>query len=349
MKTTLITIVSEQTIPNVLFIKEMQHKVNGYAFFSTKLMEERGKTSAIKVACSVKEELSETIIIDQDSPFLVRQQLEHWLTSKGDDFHFMVNFTGGTKTTTLIFFNLFSRKQSSFYYMPIGKQNITQLSENFQENTLPLTTRLNLHSYLKAKGLFYNSAENFLFTKSQAFDLFLNYARTGFNINQFPFAQASKFAGFELPKENAPGSWFEEYIYYKTCDSLGLREDAAAMSVFIFIEENQEKNDMEFDLMFVKENVLYVAECKVSMGKQPRKSALIPMQKLSALKNNFGLTTQSFLLTLSDLRLSNGLHSKDIISKCKNLSINNIADNFDFKNNNINLVEFFQTKIYGHE
>lgn len=345
MKKILVTVVSDQTIPNVLFLKEMQHNADGFLFISTQKMEDKQKTKSIIEACGFKDEVTSTLIVNQDSPFLVKQTLEEWLKMCSEETSFIVNLTGGNKTTSLVIHNLFSKQQSSFYYIPIGTNAIIQLNENFEETILPLKHRLDLHTYLKANGLYYNSPESLTFTKAQTFQIFQSYKAVSFNRELFPYKTVTNLLGFELPKENAPGTWFEEYIFYRSCDELKLNVSSVAYSVYIFSESEQPTNEMEFDLIFVLENELYVAECKVSLGKTPRKTALSTMHKLNALTSNFGLTTHLFLITLADMRLFNGRFSLDTIKKCKTLKINNLADLPQFSHKKFNLKHFFNSKI----
>lgn len=345
MQTILVTIVSEQTIPNVLFIKEMQETANAFLFITTKKMESDHKSNSIIEACGLRNDRISSLLIDQDSPFMVKKMVETWLENISEQTSFIVNLTGGNKMTTLVIHSLFKKMNSSFYYIPIGKKSIIQLNEAFEEKVLPITYQLDLHTYLKANGVFYNSAETFAFTKEQAYRIFEEYKATGFKREFFPFLTVSKLTESELPRENAAGIWFEEYIYYRTCDELKLDEHKSAMSTQFFSELEQPTNDMEFDLVFVLENELYVIECKVSLGKNPRKTALASLQKLNALTSNFGLTTNLFLITLANMRLINGHFSPDLIKKCKTLKINNIADVEHFNKGSFNLNQIYKSKI----
>lgn len=345
MQTVLVTIVSEQTIPNVLFIKEMQDSVNAFLFISTKKMELQNKSRSIIEACGLNIENISTILIQQDSPFLVKKTIESWLANMNDQATFLVNLTGGNKTTTLVIHSLFKQKHSSFFYIPIGTKSIIQLNDAFEEKVLPITYQLDLHTYLKANGLYYDSLEKLTFTKKQAYHIFREYQALQFKRDLFPHESVAKLTGAELPKENAAGTWFEEYIYCRTCDELKLNGRMAAMSVQFFSELEQPTNDMEFDLVFVLDNELYVTECKVSLGKNPRKTALTSLQKLNALSSNFGLTTNLFLVTLANMRLANGRFSSDLIKKCKALKINNIADVDHFSKTSFSLKNLFNSKI----
>lgn len=345
MKTILVTIVSDQTIPNVLFINIKQDVVDTFLFISTKIMEERGKSKSIIEACGLKNENISIILIDQDSPFQVKKAIENWLSNQHDQTSYYVNLTGGNKTTSLVIHSLFQQKNSSFFYIPIGTKSIIQLNDAFEEKVLPITYQLNLHTYLKANGLYYDSIDKLTFTKNQAYQIFNEYKAVGFKRELFPFTLVSKLIGAELPKENAAGTWFEEYFYYRTCDELKLDGRMAAMSVQFFSELEQPTNDMEFDLVFVSDNELYVTECKVSLGKNPRKTALISLQKLNALSSNFGLTTNLFLVTLANMRLANGRFSSDLIKKCKALKINNIADVDHFSKTSFSLKNLYNSKL----
>lgn len=345
MKKILVTVVSDQTIPNVLFIKEMQGNADGFLFISTIKMEDKQKTKAIIEACGLTIEKTSTVIVDQDSPFLVKHTIENWLNTFNDSTEFIVNLTGGNKTTTLVVFNVFSKKESNFFYIPIGSKWIVKLNDHFEETQIPLTVQLDLHTYLKANGLYFNSPDALIFTKAQTYQIFQSYKAVSFNRELFPYKTVTNLLGYELPKENAPGTWFEEYIFYRSCDELKLNDSSVAYSVYIFSESEQPTNEMEFDLIFVLENELYVAECKVSLGKSPRKTALSTMHKLNALTSNFGLTTNLFLITLADMRLYNGLFSSDTLKKCKSLKIKNLADLPQFADYSFNFSQFFNQNI----
>lgn len=330
MKNILITIVSEQTIPNVLFIKEMQHKVDRFLFISTPTMETRGKTNAIITACHLSHKKTKRIVVSETKPSQMSKQLREWIDFQYAENHFLVNLTGGTKMMALAIHSLFKSYSTDFYYLPIGKNSIIQVLDNFEEVEMALVFRLSLHEYLKANGLQYSVKTGMMYTREQCNQLFFEWKKNNFQLASFPLQLANKITGLELHWENAPGEWFEEFIFYEIREKYSLTNTQISASVMIFTDANSPLHDNEFDVMWVHENELFVAECKVALGKVPGIAVLKPLYKLSALSKNFGLKTNSYLHTLSKAKpLSDNLKRK--------LKILNISDIIDYEYfNNIN-------------
>ncbi len=102
----LISLVSDQTIPNVLFIKE-HSQCDAYLFISTQRMEAKGRTADIIRAAGINGKNCTTLIVDENSPKLISAAL-HAMKINDDD-AFLVNLTCGTKIMTLTVHDFFSK------------------------------------------------------------------------------------------------------------------------------------------------------------------------------------------------------------------------------------------------
>ena len=95
MATILVSLVSEQTIPNVLYIRECNN-VDGYVFISTEKMDKKNVSQHIMEASgTVSNENSETVIVKEDSLQDIEKELKKQPFNKEDKF--LVNLTDGTK------------------------------------------------------------------------------------------------------------------------------------------------------------------------------------------------------------------------------------------------------------
>lgn len=329
MKSAIISIVSEQTIPNVLFIKEKQQLVEFFLFITTPGMERNAKTDAIIRACHLPVAKTSRIVVDETKPAEMSQLIKAWIDFKFSTFHLFVNLTGGTKLMTLAIHSLLKEYNASFWYLPIGLNTISEVRDDFTETLTAIKHQLSLHEYLKANGLQYSVKVGMVYTPESCSIIFHEWRKHHFVLEHFPLQLADKLTGLALEPQNAPGEWFEEFMYYHIKERYQLTKDKISISVMIYTEFDSPFNDNEFDLMWVKNNELFVSECKVLLGKTPSVSILNPLYKLSALSNNFGLKTNSSLLTLSKIKP----FSTSLKRKLKILNISYIIDYEYFKLN----------------
>ena len=98
MKTILVSLISEQTIPNVLLIKELKD-IDQHIFITTQKMEDEKKCRSdwIIKATALRLNQVQRIIVNQDSLADIENQLATQV--KKDETHFVVNLTGGLKIT----------------------------------------------------------------------------------------------------------------------------------------------------------------------------------------------------------------------------------------------------------
>lgn len=332
MKRVLITLISDQAIPNVLFVREMQKFTDSYVFLSSEAMERKDKSAAIIGACELSPERVKILIVKEDEPDAIKRALYKHSFGLMSDTQFHVNITGGTKLMSLAVYEFFRNLKSAFYYLPIGKNIMQQFTSQAIEEPVAINYRLSLHEYLVACGLSYEIKSSFAFTGEQSNELFDDYRQGNFQFEQFPVEKAQKMAAASIMPENIRGTWFEEFIYYRLKKRFNLPDSMIACSVMIYKDMQIPYNDNEFDVMFVHNNALNVVECKVQMsGNKPLSKIEGILHKLGAINKNFGLRTNSYLYTLSNLRNRSGKFNAPLLRKCELLNIQPPVDRVNFE------------------
>lgn len=117
-----ITLVSEQAIPNVQYIKEFG-PFDAYFFVTTDIMESSNKTSAITNALGVDVKLVRKIIVKEDDLNNITTKIRNYvdpIISEILDAEWIVNCTLGTKLMSIGLFDVFkSVANAILLYTPI--------------------------------------------------------------------------------------------------------------------------------------------------------------------------------------------------------------------------------------
>ncbi|MBI5745578.1 MAG: DUF1887 family protein [Nitrospirae bacterium] len=158
MKTILISLISEQTIPNILAIHHFMP--DELLFITTEGMERKDKASSIletidRVGLRYKGRSSK-IIVQEDSIIDCHERLDQWMEEKGGrkDSGFVVNLTGGIKIMSIAAYEYFKDYSSKMIYIPIPKNEfIAPFPKKNPGKPTPLLLRLGVIYYLTAYGL----------------------------------------------------------------------------------------------------------------------------------------------------------------------------------------------------
>lgn len=332
----IVSLISDQTIPNILFIKEKGY-ANFYYFITTEIMEKRGIVSNIIKALNLPEEKIKKIEVIEDSVKDIDDKLVTHLIYEDDD-ELLVNITGGTKIMSLAVYNFFTRSGSGdIFYIPIGKNEIKHIFPLRKNRVSEITNRVTLLEYLTAYGVkvkdsSFQSKNTLLKTKEETSNLFKSFLSN--RDKMFKAAETIRIAnlrGKRITKEKLPefyevanvfnevgvnwvtnnevskdetkyitGEWFEEYVYPRIKGWLDKSDDEIALGL------QHLKNDTpnEYDIMFTHNNALYVIECKtdVSDNEEGKISYLFTntLYKAATLKKEFGLWVNYYLFALND-------------------------------------------------
>ena len=180
--TILVNLISEQTIPNVQFIKwffnqnEISIKI---LLVSTKEMEQKDKSTHIKKALACLDSFVEWEVIQTDGNDMEKTNrilAEYFEKNKYKSE--IINITGGTKLMSLAVFDFFKcRQNAEIYYQPIGKE-LQKLYPVYKK--YDMFEVLSLKEYLDAHGISYRFSnkcvKDWNFNKS-VYDLYIEKNR----------------------------------------------------------------------------------------------------------------------------------------------------------------------------
>ena len=318
MKKLSVSIVGDQTLPNVLFLKE-KGPADLYLFVTTKKMEELNKTNHIIAGAGIEKEKVRKLIVEEDSIDKIQQALDKFMAELDDEENYIayINITSGTKIMSIAVYEFFkARGKVEIFYMPVGKNIYKQLFPFTRHPEKELTYRINFHDYLASCGIKVFETKKPAFPRKIAFGLLKTYM-----LGAFTSALAQQLKDLRNRKKTScrligglskilkeagwpnhgeflsrkeieylSGGWFEELLYY-LFEKRIKRIDQLALNIKI----GKERLVNEFDLMFVYENQLYVFEAKTSLKNLNVKDVIY---KLAALKRNFGVTANAYIVTL---------------------------------------------------
>jgi len=175
MSVVLVSLVSDQTIPNIEFIREMGSEIDNYLFISTKSMENIGNRQWILDTVSLEEDkLLDPVIVN---PFSFEDIEAKLIQSINDEDTYFVNLTGGTKVMSLAVYEFFKTVNSQMYYLS-GKGEMIKVHPGRKKVPSELKAKISLSDYLSAYGFTIQSQCSPLKSKKSAENLltyFLNY------------------------------------------------------------------------------------------------------------------------------------------------------------------------------
>lgn len=296
----LISLVSEQTLPNVLFIRQME-KYDFYVFVTTSRMDIEEKANAIIEVAQIDNHLK--LVVEPDNIEQIFGKLSELNFSQVDELH--LHITGGTKLMALTAYSFFTSRYNNVrvFYIPIHKSIIQQVFPDQTE--IPLVSHVNLPEYLTSHGIM-------IYNEDRDFD------------DQRKYASASKFIG-EIASGQVPheiqgvirgngsgnsrvflgGGWFELWAAVRIKELLGLKSDEISMNMKLAKSRSKPSDFTEYDVVFVRDNRLFIAECKYfSSGKFSMQKVRADWYKLAGLQLQMGLYATPFFLTANRLQNS---------------------------------------------
>lgn len=312
----LITLVSDQTLPNVLFILQFG-PFDRYLFVTTARMEQSGVSNAIIEACDLKK--GEKIIVEPEKVFDILDKIDQ--IQFGAQEEITVNITGGTKMMSLGAYAAFSRKNHSniaIYYIPIRSTSVFQIYPDNVEMTL--TTQITLDQYLKAYGIITIEYENLngykiRFEESKRLLEIIKKDRIPGKISH------AVNPNYRKPdKSFYLGKWLEVFAAFFIQKQWDIPESNIRLNMKLTRTNKIVHEDTEYDVVFMKDNKLFIAECKYfSNGEFSKKKINQDWYKLAGLQLHLGLYATPFFITAN------------IISPDQKSYLNDIKDLFRIK------------------
>ena len=155
MTTILVSLISDQTIPNILAIEHF--KPDELLFVTTEEMERKNKVPAIM---STLDRLglryadrSSKVIVQEDSILDCHRKMDSWIQER-EDAEFIINLTCGTKIMSIAAYEFFKDYSSKMIYIPVPKNGfIVPFPKKSPGKPIELDLRVNVIQYLTAYGL----------------------------------------------------------------------------------------------------------------------------------------------------------------------------------------------------
>ncbi len=304
-KQLIISLVSDQTIPNIQIIKEFRNTQTDYIFVLTEAMRKKGVADWILETIGIND--AKKILVDEYSIESITcglQKIEYASYAR-----VIVNLTGGTKIMTLSVFDFFKDRPNVDIYYVTGKGKDYQKIVAGRCEGKIFSQSILLEEYLKAygfsiktepSGISFETTEKIykhclegLFEKYKDAVIFITLNRNrviaGDDFNKVcDFLCAIEYVP-QVPNELSKaetkylsGEWFEEYVGTRIKNDLQLsddnilvgttyyktitpKQDLNSVSDLLGTEDCDKKIDNELDVIFVKDNTFYVIECKTSI------------------------------------------------------------------------------------
>lgn len=321
MSKTIVSILSDHLLPNFLFIKEMEHLVGDLLLITTPQMEEKGRGSHLEKALGREAGSLRRIVVENDNYKEILRTLTAAQIDKAEEY--IINITGGTKTMSLAVHEFFRDFNASFVYVPIGKNSYYDFAT---DQIKPLSYRVSLAEYFDLYGLGFQCDNALSFGSQRPFDLFNQQKNRSFRLSrEILDAHEARLAE---ERHYLGGSWFEEYTYLRIKHDFNLRDVDIAKSIRIY-RSGSTSNDNELDVAFVRDNTLYVIECKVSMwgyGKDSKDIVEEYLYKLAAISKDFGLHVNSYIFTLHQMHRFSSVTRANMDKRMRILGIRGIID-----------------------
>jgi hypothetical protein len=333
MKKILVSLLSDNPIPNVLVIKK-ELDIDLHFFISTEKMQRKKTEEYIIKASQISKDKLKTIIVNENNIVDVNEKLSKETLWK--DAKILVNITGGTKLMSLGAYEFFNNNYDvEFLYIDIKDNNYHLIKNNSQVASY-LQVQLTLNEYLATYGITINNSKsinkyldidysNFLNTFSDLKESQKNILATlreNRNSNSLKVSEVKGLNDFlnNLSYEHndilknkdikfLTGEWLEHYIYQKIKEYTGIRDEFIGNGVQFSLADTTRIDDNvpnEIDVLMVKGNTLYLIECKTSIfiNEDYEKETNILRKTLDDLFvkiKNTGLRFNAYLFTLSDL------------------------------------------------
>ena len=315
---TLVCLVSDQAVPNYLFIKELYQFGDEILLVASDKMKD--KVSKLAEAlnwtnANILTHVLSNIGIEDD--FI---QLRHELSSLLEaERQYVANLTGGNKPMAIALYEQMKAKANSeMYYMPYGKMHFQQIETG---ERLDVKTKITLADYFAMYGIIFRPTKSTCLGDRTLADAFFKVYTTKMMNKEVvealknlqphrndksiditaEVASALDYFGY-LPKsegkltkkeiEYLTGGWFEEWAYYGIKEQYGLGDEYIAINAHIG------KSNNELDVVLVRHNMLQIVECK--SGIEDKKMLNSHLAKANSIKANIkALSATSTLLDLS--------------------------------------------------
>ena len=272
-KTILISLISDQTLPNIQLIKEVKviNKGCDYLMITTESMEKKGIVNHIVDATGI-DNVNRTIV-SHDSYIDIKEAISQYDFSDYDKI--IVNITGGTKMMELAVFDWFKENdKAEIYYIPGNNKALEYYQLRPTNQKHKFTQSISLKEYLTGYGFRIQETESSGISKEQTKIIFEKYCDGVFDSHKEDLILLRNFRNRNISNENynklhnflididytpkeegklnsseinyLTGEWFEEYIGSIVKSDLNLSDNEILVGAKIYSNsETKELNSIK--------------------------------------------------------------------------------------------------------
>jgi hypothetical protein len=336
MANILVSLIGDQTAPNIFIIKDERFRhIDRHVFITTEQMEARGRLDHLLAATGIPESNYQKVLVSAEDIEHVRGQLNALSLDPQDRYY--LNLTSGTKVMSIGLFHYFMQSglDVQIFYLPFRKNAYRQLFPDQASGAYELSYRIDLNEYLISYGIQKeeNQESNWLGPPALTQRLLDGYLKgaliqgqsiwhwAGAIRKKFNAKDAVKLSNDETavlevlglnPKNTAErfaqlryfiGGWLEQWALDQIRTELDLPEAASALGLKIRPQRIRmdRHGDNEFDVMFIYRNTLFLLECKTGLGGEYQRARRLfdqSLYRLAALRLEFGMNVYTGLLNL---------------------------------------------------
>jgi hypothetical protein len=295
-----ILLISDQTLPNLLFLKQFG-PFERYVFITTGKMEQGGKSRWIAQTAGIPEERILRREVEPEQPGSTLEALEG--LNMPPEAPILAYVTGGTKMMSLGAYAWASqRQQAQIVYLPIGGTGFLQIFPEPRE--IPLTAQVSLEEYLAVHGVQVLGAEAWEEHLPEANRVFAHVAgrkqnrevqnrlleaRTSLGELAFPTLSAEQRRFYS-------GGWLECWLAGQVRDLLAVAPEQIRVSLKLNKSGPSSLMSNEYDVVYCFQNKLFIGECKYYT--RPKGFAVSDISrelfKLGGINNQMGLHAKPF-------------------------------------------------------
>ena len=318
MSKTLISLVGEHPIPNLLMIKEFAGTVNKYIFITESDREAAKQTGYFLKALNIPESKVEIINVEPESADAIEKTL--FAASFKDDEEYYVNLTGGSKLCALTVLNFFREFYSAnIFLVHKGTEMYSQIYPRIERSESSFINSLTLYEYLTGTGIKKFTKEKLHKSPETTSRLMGDVILAKGNLKRVKKIREWQKTPSDEDKRYYSGGWFEEYIYNTVKKHFDLEDKDIGVSVKI--QDEHSRN--EFDVMFVRNSKIHAIECKAFQGRKGLKTKVEgALYKLGALDDAFGQRVHTSLCITSDLDFLARRASGTLKRRAEDLNVN---------------------------
>ena len=314
----LVSLIDENPIQNIQFIKEFINHIEKFIFISSNEMEygEFNRTDAIINSLKLENSSIQRIIVKPQSISDIEKQLTK--INNNIEIEYIVNISGGSKLMTLTCLNYFRELNSKIFFVPKSIDTYIQVSPYTSKSVIKFNNQITLREYIQSYGLITTEIQYASRKFKECKRLMQKVIETKGNKHKIPEIKNAHSMSRNIDKEFYSGGWFEEYTYHTIRDYFNLKQNQIGYKVKI---ENRNTNN-EYDVVFVLKEKLYLIECKAYFGRyEIKKKIESALYKLAALDDDFGIQSQSVFITTFDLKGYSEVENETLLNRAKDVNV----------------------------